>query len=123
MKGRFSRVIRVAFSAPFLRRLGFHVRRLTNNVDRSFFLRLFIGLFGIVLVAALLVTVLEGSRDSVGGFFSTLGDSFYWGVTTVMGSGDASYVDSPGGYRHLVAAGAVRRGDRRLDHRRPRRAS
>ena len=24
--------------------------------------------------------------------------SFYWGVTTVMGSGDASYVTSPGGY-------------------------
>ena len=45
--------------------------RLTSNVDRGFFLRLFIGLFGIVLVAALLVTVIEGPRDSVGEFFST----------------------------------------------------
>ena len=44
------------------------------------------------------VTVIEGPRTSVGDCFSTLGDSFYWGVTTVVGSGDASYVSSPGGY-------------------------
>ena len=62
---------RVAFAAPLLRRLGFHIARLTRNVDRGFFLRLFLGLFGIVLVAALLVTVIEGPRDSVGEFFST----------------------------------------------------
>jgi voltage-gated potassium channel len=98
MGRRISRVFGVAFAAPLLRRIAFHVGRLTNNVDRSFFLRLFIGLIGIVLVAALLVTLIEGPRDSVGAFFSTLGGSFYWGVTTVMGSGDASYVHSPGGY-------------------------
>jgi voltage-gated potassium channel len=98
MRRPFSRVLRVAFAAPFLRRIGFHVSRLTRNVDRGFFLRLFLGLFGIVLIAALLVTVLEGPRTSVGEFFSTLGDSFYWGVTTVMGQGEASYVSSPAGY-------------------------
>ena len=98
MRRPFSRAIRVAFAAPFLRRLAFHVSRLTRNVDRGFFLRLFLGLFGIVLVAALLVTVIEGPRKSVGEFFSTLGDSFYWGVTTVMGSGQANYVSSPAGY-------------------------
>ena len=72
MRRRFSRLIRVAFAAPMLRRLGFHVSRLTRNVDRSFFLRLFLGLFGIVLVAALLVTMIEGPRTSVGEFFSAL---------------------------------------------------
>ena len=71
-------------------------QRLTRNIDRSFFLRLFGGLFGIVLVAALLVTLIEGPRDGVGEFFGTLGTSFYWGVTTVMGSGQADYVSAPG---------------------------
>jgi voltage-gated potassium channel len=98
MKGRFSRVLRVAFAAPFLRRIGFHISRLTRNIDRGFFLRLFLGLFGIVVVGALLVTLIEGPRDTVREFFSTLVGGIYWGVTTVMGSGDASYVESPGGY-------------------------
>src|SRR3954469_15446804 len=98
MGRRISRVVSVAFAAPFLRRIGFHISRLTKNVDRGFFLRLFLGLVGIVLVAALLVTVIEGPRESLSEFFATLGDSFYWGVTTVMGAGEASYVSSPGGY-------------------------
>ena len=98
MRRRVARVVSVAFAAPLLRRLGFHINRLTHNVDRTFFLRLFLGLFGIVLVAALLVTFIEGPRDGIGEFFSTLSSSFYWGVTTVMGSGDASYVHTPGGF-------------------------
>jgi len=98
MKRPFAKVIQVAFAAPLLRRFTFHLNRLTHNVDRGFFLRLFLGLLGIVLAAALLVTLIEGPRDGVGEFFSTLSGSFYWGVTTVMGSGDASYVHSPGGF-------------------------
>ncbi|MCW2847773.1 MAG: TrkA family potassium uptake protein [Marmoricola sp.] len=98
MQRPFSRVVKIAVAAPLLRRLAFHVGRLTRNVDSSFFLRLFAGLFSIVVVAALLVTVLEGPRDGVGEFFSTLGSNVYWGVTTVMGSGDASHVGSPGGF-------------------------
>src|SRR4051812_19575510 len=98
MGRRISRVVSVAFAAPLLRRLGFHISRLTRNVDRGFFLRLFLGLFGIVLAAALLVTVIEGPHDGVGEFFSTFVGGTYWGVTTVMGAGEASYVSSPGGY-------------------------
>ena len=98
MGRRFSRVVSVAFAAPLLRRLGFHITRLTRNVDRGFFLRLFIGLFGIVLVAALLVTVIEGPHDNVGEFFTTFVGGTYWGVTTVMGASDPSYVSSPAGY-------------------------
>ncbi len=98
MRRPFSRAIRVSFAAPFLRRLGFHISPLTRNVERGFLLRLFAGLFGIVIVAALLVTIIEGPRESVGDFFSTLGDSFYWGVTTVMAAGQANYVSSPAGY-------------------------
>ena len=98
MRRRIKHFFSAVFSVPVLRRLAFHVDRLTHNVDRGFFLRLFLSLFGIVLVAALLVTVIEGPRDSVGEFFTSLSNSFYWGVTTVMGSGDSSYVHTPGGF-------------------------
>jgi voltage-gated potassium channel len=98
MRGRMRNVFTVAFAGPLIKRLAFHVGRLTGNVDRGFFFRLFGGLVSIVLVAAVLVTVIQGPRDTIGDFFSTLGASFYWGVTTVMGNGDASYVHSPGGY-------------------------
>jgi voltage-gated potassium channel len=86
------------FNVPLLRRVAFHVRRLTGGADRGFFLRLLGGLAGVVLVAALLVSVVEGPRDSISAFAGKLAASFYWGVTTVMGSGDASYVTSPPGY-------------------------
>src|SRR6188472_1676714 len=98
MRRRIKHFFSAVFSVTVLRRLAFHVDRLTHNVDRGFFLRLFLSLFGIVLVAALLVTVIEGPRTSVGAFFSSLSNSFYWGVTTVMGSGDSSYVHTPGGF-------------------------
>jgi voltage-gated potassium channel len=97
MKGRVKRRITAFVAVPFLRRVSFHLQRITGGVDKSFFLRLFLGLFSFVLVAAVLVTVIEGPKD-VGGFFDKLGASFYWAVTTVMGSGDASYVTSPAGY-------------------------
>jgi voltage-gated potassium channel len=98
MRRRIASVLKLTFAAPLLRRLGFHINRLTHNIDRSFFVRLVFGLFGIVLLGALLVTLIEGPRDGVAEFFTTLMTGVYWGVTTVMGSGDASYVDSPGGF-------------------------
>ncbi len=51
-----------------------------------------------VAIASILVTVVEGPRDGVGELFGSFSASFYWAVTTVMGSGDASYVTSPAGY-------------------------
>ena len=98
MRRLVARIVGLTFGAPVLRRVAFHIQRLTRNIDRSFFLRLCGGLFGIVLLAALLVTLIEGPRKGVGEFFGTLGTSFYWGVTTVMGSGQANYVSTPGGY-------------------------
>ena len=98
MRGRVGRRVSALVSVPLLRRFGFHLRRLTGEVDRGFFLRLMLGLFTVVFVAALLVAGIEGPRADVGEFFSTLSASFYWAVTTVMGSGDASYVQTPAGY-------------------------
>src|SRR5690349_11046230 len=90
-------VIGAVFTSPLLRRIGYHVSVMTRNVDRTFFLRLFAGLFTVVLLAAVLVTAVEGPHKGVSGFFSTLANSFYWGVTTVMGAGDSSYVKTPFG--------------------------
>ena len=98
MKRRLTRRIGAIVAVPILARLGFHVRRITGGLDRAFFIRLLVGLGGIVLVAAVLVAVAEGPRDSIGGFLGAVGKSFYWAVTTVMGSGDASFVTTPAGY-------------------------
>lgn len=79
---------------PLMRRVRFHARRMSDGVDLHFFRTLTVALVAIVVFAAVLVTVLEPRKRS----FSGLTDSGYWAVTTVIGSGDASYVDSPGGF-------------------------
>jgi voltage-gated potassium channel len=98
MRGRFSRRMAVVFGSPLLRRFGFHLRRLTGDVDRGFFLRLLVGLVGFVVLAAIAVTLLEKPKADLGEASSSVSTSVYWAVTTVMGSGDASYVTSPGGF-------------------------
>ena len=98
MKGRLRRRIGAVIAVPILARLGFHVRRITGGLERGFFIRLLAGLGGLVLISAILVALVEGADDGIGGFFAKVGTSFYWAVTTVMGSGDASYVKTPAGY-------------------------
>ena len=98
MRKRAKGFVALLFAAPLLRRIGYHISVVTRNIDKTFFIRLFSGLFLIVLIAALLVTVAEGPRGSVGEFFETLGDTFYWGITTVMGAGNSAYVTTPVGY-------------------------
>jgi voltage-gated potassium channel len=98
MKGRLARRIGAVVAVPIFARLGFHLRRLAGDVNPAFFLRLFLGLGTLVMIAAVLVAVAEGPRDSVGGFLGAVGKSFYWAVTVVMGSGDASYVTTVPGY-------------------------
>lgn len=88
----------MVLGTPLLRRVSFHIRRITGDADPRFFLRLFGGLVGFVVVASVLVTLIEGPRDSPGRVAGKLSASFYWAVTTVMGSGDASYVTSWPGY-------------------------
>ncbi len=98
MRERVRRRLAGLFNVPLLHRISFHIKRITGGADRGFFLRLMLGLTAVVAVAALLVALVEGPKDSVGAFAGKLAESFYWGVTTVMGSGDASYVTSPAGY-------------------------
>lgn len=86
--------LRALLAAPLIQRIGFHAKRIGGQMDRHFFVSLLTAVVGFVLVAAIAVTLIEEEKRSVGG----LGSSFYWAVTTVIGSGDASYVNSAGGF-------------------------
>ena len=92
------RVLRWPFRAvrelPIVRRVSFHVNRIQAGLDFHFFRTLVIALVVIVSASAFLVTVLEPEKRSTQGLVG----SAYWSVTTVIGSGDSSYVNSPGGY-------------------------
>ena len=85
--------LRAIFAGPFLRRIGFHARRIGSQVDRNFFLTLTGAVLGFVLLATLGVMFLERQLN-----VADFGSSLYWAITTVIGSGDASYVTSPGGF-------------------------
>ena len=88
------RPLQALFAAPLLRRIGFHARRIGGQMDRHFFTSLVAAIVAFVAVAAVGVTLLEGDKRTLAGF----GSSFYWAITTVIGSGDPSYVASPGGF-------------------------
>lgn len=81
------------FHVPLLRRVAFHARRISNQVDRHFFFTLLTAVLAFVAVATLLVGAFE-NKLTLGG----LGNTLHWAITTVIGSGDASYVTSPGGF-------------------------
>jgi voltage-gated potassium channel len=86
--------LRALFAGALVRRIGFHARRIGGQVDRHFFVSLLTAVVGFVVVAAIVVSLLETEKQTLAGF----GSSFYWAITTVIGSGDASYVTSPGGF-------------------------
>lgn len=81
------------FHVPLLRRVAFHARRISNQVDRHFFFTLLTAVLAFVAVATVLVAAFE-NKLTLGG----VGNTLHWAITTVIGSGDASYVTSPGGF-------------------------
>jgi voltage-gated potassium channel len=85
--------LRAIFATPQIRRLLWYSRRAQKSLDRRFFLSLGAGILLFVGIAAILVTLLEKPWT-----VDSLGTSFYWGLTTVFGQGDASYITSPGGW-------------------------
>jgi voltage-gated potassium channel len=80
------------FDAPLLRRVLWHLNRMRGQLDRRFFLSLAQGIIGFVFMAAVLITLFEKTWT-----FESIFDSFNWGVATVLGQGDSSYVTSPAG--------------------------
>jgi len=80
------------FASPIIQRVAWHIRRVAGQLDRRFFITLTEGIIVFVVIAALLITVLEKPLT-----IESLFDSFNWGVATVLGQGDPSFVTSPGG--------------------------
>jgi voltage-gated potassium channel len=99
--GRNRLVANVAKSfgaGPILRRLAWHARRVTGQLDRRFFVNLIEGALGIVIIAALLVTLLEKPwTEGLQPAMQAFGNSLNWAFFTVLGQGDSSYVSSVGG--------------------------
>jgi voltage-gated potassium channel len=87
-----TRLPTILVASPIIRRVAWHLRRVSGQLDRRFFLSIVEGIAGFVLIAAILVTALERSWT-----FESLFDSINWGVATVLGQGSADYVTSPGG--------------------------
>jgi voltage-gated potassium channel len=83
---------RFVLTSPIVRRVAWHVRRVSGQLDRRFFFSLAQGIVAFVATAALLVTLIEGPWT-----LERLFDSFNWGFATVLGQGDATYVSSLGG--------------------------
>ncbi|MGP1674585.1 MAG: TrkA-related ion transporter, partial [Candidatus Limnocylindrales bacterium] len=79
-------------SSPLVRRMVWHVGRIRGQLDRRFFLALAQGIVGFVLVAAVLITLFEKSWT-----LESIFDAFNWGIATVLGQGDSSFVTSPAG--------------------------
>ena len=69
-----------------------HLHRMRGQLDRQFFLSLAQGIIGFVFVAAVLITLFEKSWT-----LESIFDSFNWGIATVLGQGDSSFVTSPAG--------------------------
>jgi voltage-gated potassium channel len=73
--------------------VGWHLSRVRGAVDRRFFAQLLGGAFVLVLIAAALITVVEKQLT-----LQALGASVNWGIQTILGQGDSSYVTSPMGW-------------------------
>ncbi|HET6380766.1 MAG TPA: NAD-binding protein, partial [candidate division Zixibacteria bacterium] len=80
-------------NVPILRRVVYHARRIGQQVDRHFFTTLLTAVVGFVVVATILVILLERQLT-----LDDFANTFYWAVTTVIGSGDASFVRTLGGF-------------------------
>ena len=85
-------VIAPVFASPLVQRIAWHIRRVGGQLDRRFFISLGEGIIVFVAIAALAITILEKPLT-----LESLFDSFNWGIATVLGQGDSSYVSSPGG--------------------------
>ena len=83
-----------------LRRISWHLRRVRERIDRRTALGLVGLLAGTIVVAALIVTLVEGPVT-----FGKFGESFYWALSLLLGSGDATFVSS--GIGRLVSASLI----------------
>jgi len=81
------------FNVPFLRRVGWHVNRVTRQFEGKVTRKMVLGLAVVLGLAAAVVTLTEKDL-TLRSFFA----SFYWAVTTVMGQGTSDFVTGPWGW-------------------------
>ena len=84
----------IVLAVPLIRRVAFHARRMTGNLNKRVFGRLLLGLTGFVVVSALLVTLIEKPKSSVWEFSQSLLESLDWAIRSVFGSGVSSQVET-----------------------------
>ena len=84
---------RSGLDLPVVRRVGWHLDRVREYVDRRLFVLIGGLIAGVIATAAIAVTLLEKEWT-----VEAFGDSLYWGVNTVLGSGDPGYVATPTGW-------------------------
>ena len=89
MRSRLSKF----FAVPFLRRIAWHIRRVTRQFEGKVTSKMMLGLAIILALAAAVVTLTEKELTPRSYFAS-----FYWAVTTVMGQGSSDYVAGPWGW-------------------------
>lgn len=103
---RFLRLVRAAagiyraLGIPLLHRIVWHLKRVATQFDARTTWLLGSILTAIVLVSSLAVTWIEGPLT-----LQQLGESIYWAVTTLLGSGDASFVTSLAG--RMISGGLI----------------
>lgn len=85
--------LRALVDSPLLRRVTWHIKRITGKMDGRFFTSLLAGLAVVIAFASAAVWLSDTDRG-LGDF----GASVHWSVTTVFGQGDASYVTTPIGW-------------------------
>lgn len=78
---------------PTVRRVAWHVRRLSTRIDRGFFKPLLAALLLILLISSVFVWLFETD-----GSMMDLGRAIYWTSTTVLGQGDGSLASGPAGW-------------------------
>lgn len=92
---RLLRLVRVAagiyraVGVPALHRAAWHFQRLRSQVDPRTGMLLGSVLLGLVLLASVVVTWVEGPWT-----FEQLGEAVYWSITTLLGAGDGGFVST-----------------------------
>jgi voltage-gated potassium channel len=81
------------FEFPSVRRVAWHVRRVSSKFDGGFFRPLFIALVIILILTSSVVWLFETERTML-----DLGRALYWTSTTVLGQGDSSLAAGPVGW-------------------------
>ena len=90
---RMRRRLSSLFDSPFLRRVQWHLRRITGKIDRRFYFSLLAFLIIFLAIAAVIVWLTETERAP-----GQLWEMLYWAGATVLGLGSGDQVTRPIGW-------------------------